>query len=129
MKRTNIFTFFIAMILLAGLASAQVQPSTNGTVTTMTFNPTAFNRSLQTAVGPNVMGYQYVLIRNGAIVTERAGGKAHTGLDGELPMTTSTPTNIGSLAKFLSGTAMLSLIGIDSIEVTGRATAELRTEE
>ena len=110
MIRTNIFTSFIAMIVLAAVASAQIQPGGSGTFTTITFNKTDFDQSLQGAVGPNVMGYQYVLIKNGAIVSEKAGGKAHSWADGDLDMTTSTPSNIGSVAKFLSGTAMIHLM-------------------
>jgi CubicO group peptidase (beta-lactamase class C family) len=60
-------------------------------------------------VEPKVMGYQFVLIKDGKLITEGAGGKARTGTDGDLDMTTSTPQNIGSLAKFLTGTAMINL--------------------
>ena len=56
------------------------------------------------------MGYQYVLIKDGKIAAEGAGGKARTGTDGNLDMTTSTPQNIGSLTKFLTGTTMISLL-------------------
>ena len=81
-----------------------------GTIGYITFNETAFDQSLTDAVDGNVMGYQYVLIKNGQLVTEGAGGLAEGLADGYLTMTTSTPTNIGSLAKFLSGTAMLHLM-------------------
>lgn len=79
----------------------------------ITFKPDVFNQSLTTAVAPNVMGYQFVLIKDGKIVTEGANGKARTAADNGgkvLTMTTSTPQNIGSLAKFLSGTAMLNIM-------------------
>ena len=110
MKSRNILTSFIAMILLVGIANAQFQPGGSGTYTSLTFNKTAFDQSLQGAVGPNVMGYQYVLIRNGATVSEKAGGLAHNSADGQMFMTLNTPSNVGSLAKFLSGTAMIHLM-------------------
>lgn len=110
MKNRNILKTLSAIILLAGALNAQVRPGGSGTITTMTFNKASFDQNLQNAVAPNVKGYQYVLIKNGQIVSEKAGGVAQNAADGTLAMTTSTPTNIGSVAKFLSGTAMIGLM-------------------
>lgn len=74
------------------------------------FNKPAFEQSLTSAVGPNVMGYQFVLIKDGRVVSAKAGGKARTGKDGEREMTVNTPINIGSLAKFMTGTTLLHLL-------------------
>ncbi|HEX6125408.1 MAG TPA: serine hydrolase domain-containing protein [Pyrinomonadaceae bacterium] len=108
MKTGNFIKAVSAIILLVGAISAQVRPV--GGLTTMSFNKAGFDQSLQNAVGPNVIGYQYVLIKNGQVVSEKAGGVAQNAADGTLAMTTSTPTNIGSVAKFLSGTAMIGLM-------------------
>jgi CubicO group peptidase (beta-lactamase class C family) len=108
MKKRNILTSITAIILLIGITNAQRSPVEGFAQTT--FNKANFDQSLQNAVGPNVIGYQYVLIRNGQVVSEKAGGVAHNSADGTLAMTTSTPTNIGSLAKFFSGTAMIGLM-------------------
>lgn len=107
MKKGNIVSSFTALLLLACFSHAQIFTGN------ITFNEANFNESLINAVEPNVKGYQYVLIRNGQIVAERARGKAQNAADAGgngLNMTTSTPTNIGSLAKFLSGTAMIHLM-------------------
>jgi CubicO group peptidase (beta-lactamase class C family) len=109
MRPKSIFTFLIAVVALAGVVNAQRGPTGKST-TNISFNKVNFDQSLQGAVGPNVMGYQYVLIKNGQVVSEKAGGLAHNSADGSLAMTTSTPTNIGSVAKFLSGTAMIGLM-------------------
>ena len=95
-----------AIILLTGVCQAQI-------FTTFTFDTGRFDESLLNAVAGKVMGYQYVLIRDGQTVSAKAGGRAQTTADAGgngLAMTTNTPTNIGSLAKFLSGTAMLHLM-------------------
>ena len=77
----------------------------------ITLNKTAFNQSLSSAVGPKVMGYQYVLIKDGQLVTEKSGGLAQTSKDnGPLSMTTRTPINLGSLQKFITGTALLNMM-------------------
>jgi CubicO group peptidase (beta-lactamase class C family) len=111
MKRTNILTSIFAIVILASIASAQTGGGPGGiTTTTITFNKQNFDNSLQNAIAPNVIGYQYVLIKDGQVVSEDAGGVAQNAADGTLMMTTSTPTNIGSLAKFLSGTAMIHLM-------------------
>lgn len=107
MKHGKIFSSIIALVLLAGISHAQVFENP------ITFHEQNFDDSLRSAIAPNVKGYQYVLIRNGQVVVERAGGKAQNSTDfggNGLNMTISTPTNIGSLAKFLSGTAMIHLM-------------------
>lgn len=76
---------------------------------TNTFKKQPFDAAITNLVKPNVMAYQYVLIKDGKVVTEGADGQARTGTDGNLKMTTSTPQNIGSLAKFLAGTAMVGM--------------------
>ncbi|MEQ1604312.1 MAG: serine hydrolase [Pyrinomonadaceae bacterium] len=105
MKLRNLLTSFATMAILAGIASAQV-----GGLTTFTFNKQAFDTAMVNGLDGNVMGYQYVLIKKGQVVSEDAGGLAQNAADGNVPMTVNTPTNIGSLAKFLSGTAMLGLM-------------------
>ena len=98
----NIKVLITLLILFSFTISVNAQFS-------RTFKKEAFDEGIKNLVEPNVMGYQYVLIKDGKFVTEGAGGKARTGTDGNLKMTTSTPQNIGSLAKFLSGTAMINL--------------------
>lgn len=107
LKSTVILVLFTALLTQTSFAQIGGGP---GTIGYITFNQPAFDQSLTNAVAGNVMGYQYVLIKNGQMVTEGAGGLAEGLADGYLTMTTSTPTNIGSLAKFLSGTAMLHLM-------------------
>jgi CubicO group peptidase (beta-lactamase class C family) len=98
--------FLLASAILFSLAlngSAQLTGKVN------TFKKAPFDAAIEDLVKPNVMGYQYVLIKDGKVLTDGAGGKARTGTDGDLDMTPSTPQNIGSLAKFLSGTTMINL--------------------
>jgi CubicO group peptidase (beta-lactamase class C family) len=78
---------------------------------TITLDKTKFDQSLAGAVGPKVMGYQYVLIKDGRVVVERADGLARTAKDGgPLKMTVRTPINLGSLQKFITGTALLNMM-------------------
>lgn len=108
MKSRNIFTSLIAMVLMFGIANGQHRLPAGAA--TATLNKTKFDQSLQAAVAPNVIGYQYILIKDGKTVSEKFGGVSHSLADGYKTMTTATPTNIGSLAKFLSGTAMIGLM-------------------
>src|SRR5215467_1844020 len=107
---------FIATLILTSLstslASAQVPRGPQGMkARTITLSKAAFDESLSNAVGPKVMGYQYVLVKDGRLVSEKAGGLAQTSKDGgPLNMTTRTPLNIGSLQKFVTGTALLNLM-------------------
>ena len=75
-----------------------------------TLDRKAFEDSLHAAVAPNVMGYTFLLIKDGRVVTEGAGGLARNAADGEMKMTTSTPQNMGSLFKFITGVTVLHLL-------------------
>lgn len=125
MKSNNFFAAAIAAILCVSFVSGQtvvnpggtINPTRNpnlppgpGDITNISFNKQAFEASLTNALAPNVMGYQYVLIKGGSVVSQDADGWAQAPGDGNVAMTTSTPTNIGSVAKFLSGTAMIHLM-------------------
>lgn len=105
MKTAKIITTFVLLIAMTSMAFGQI---TN--TKPITFKKDEFDRSLTRAVEPQVKGYQYVLIKDGKVVTEKAGGFARNAADGSAAMTTTTPTNIGSLAKFMSGTALLGLM-------------------
>ncbi len=98
----------LATLLLFSLFATAFSQRGELTATTP-FNKGAFDQSLTAAVAPNVMGYQYVLIKDGRIVSEKFGGKARNGKDGNMNMTATTPINIGSLQKFVTGTTMISL--------------------
>src|SRR5215207_5569816 len=104
-------TRFIVMasLLVANANAAFAQPGGFQAKTT-TFKKEVFEQSLVGAVGPNVVGYQFVLIKDGRLVSERFGGKARRGADGDMDMTATTPINIGSLQKFITGTAMINLM-------------------
>ena len=87
----------------------------------ITLNKTAFNQSLSGAVGPKVMGYQYVLIKDGQLVTEKAGDVAQTSKDnGPLQMTTKTPINLGSLPKIYYRNSASQYDGAPDQVVAGR---------
>lgn len=110
MKIKNLLTTFTAIVVLAGIASAQIGGPGGITTTPITFSKRSFETSMATALNGKVMGYQYVLIKKGQIVSEKASGMAQNAADGNIPMTLDTPTNMGSLAKFMSGTAMIGLM-------------------
>src|SRR4030095_3365618 len=111
MKLKKSTAIFILIALSTSWAAAQVPRGPQGVkANTINLNKAAFDQSLSNAVGPKVMGYQYVLIKDGRLVTEKAGGLAQSSKDGALNMTTRTPLNIGSLQKFVTGTALLNLM-------------------
>jgi len=112
MKLKKTTAIFVLIALSTSMAAAQVPRGPQGVkAKTIELNKTAFDQSLSSAVGPKVMGYQYVLIKDGRVVTEKAGGLAQTSKDrGPLNMTTRTPLNIGSLQKFVTGTTLLNLM-------------------
>lgn len=105
MKYTKIVLTTLMAVALVATGYSQGGYKAN----TITLKKEAFEQSLTNAVAPNVMGYQYVLIKDGRIVSEKFGGKARNGKDGNLNMTATTPINVGSLQKFITGTAMIGM--------------------
>ena len=75
----------------------------------LNFDKGRYERSVHLAFSGKVMGYSTVLIRNGQIVSEVAGGQARNAADGNVKMTTTVPANIGSTIKFVAGIALLQL--------------------
>lgn len=107
MNMKKIFTSLALIFCLIGNAlHAQKKAGPNA----ITFKKDIFEQNLTTAIAPTTVGYQFVLIKDGKIVSERFGGDARRGNDGNLKMTATTPINIGSLFKFISGTALLNLM-------------------
>lgn len=70
----------------------------------------AFDFSVHQALQGKVMGYSFLLMKDGQVVSEGAGGSARNVADGVKPMTTRTPQNLGSLFKFITGMSMLHVL-------------------
>lgn len=108
MKTAKLFTTAFLLLSFATFSFGQKLAANQ-----ITFKKEVFNQSLTDAVKPKVVGYQYVLIKDGKMVAEDADGLARRASDNggkEMKMTTSTPSLIGSLTKFLSGTAMINMM-------------------
>jgi hypothetical protein len=99
-----------ALMLLVVISCPWVMGQDNLQNKTLTFDKAAFEQSLINTVGPKVMGYQFVLIKDGKIVSDKAEGLARSPKDGSKTMLTTSQINFGSLMKFMSGTAFLNLL-------------------
>lgn len=95
--------------LLIAATTLHAQADVIETVPAFTYNRAAFEARAKKAFEKDVMGYQAILLKNGQIVGEIAGGKARNAADGVVGMTTSTPANIGSTIKFTGGVTLLQL--------------------
>lgn len=109
------FCFLVAFVLNAASAQAQQRrkPASTQNVAASpqpTLDRKAFEDSLHAAVAPKVMGYTFLLIKDGKVAAEGAGGLARNAADGQMKMTTSTPQNLGSLFKFITGVTVLHML-------------------
>lgn len=119
-KITTVATFLFSIFAMAAVVGAQparrkppanTAPTQNVAASPQpTLNRQAFEDSLHAAVAPKVMGYTFLLIKDGRIAAEGGGGLARNSADGQMKMTTSTPQNLGSLFKFITGVTMLHLL-------------------
>lgn len=99
-----------ALILLVGVMCHTVSAQQKLGANVITFKKEVFEQNLINAVAPTTVGYQFVLIKDGQVISERFGGNARRGNDGNLKVNATTAFNIGSLFKFISGTTMLNLM-------------------
>jgi CubicO group peptidase (beta-lactamase class C family) len=104
MKLDKILFAAITIVSLAAVSSGQLSSKP------ITFKKDIFQYNLKDTLNKNAMGYQFVLIKDGQVVVDDFGGKARNNSDGNMPMSATTPQNIGSLQKFITGTAMLNLM-------------------
>lgn len=74
------------------------------------FDKAAYDARLRKAFDGDVMGYATVLIKNGQVVSQIAGGKARSAIDGNVDMSVYMPANVGSTIKFTGGIALLQLL-------------------
>ena len=72
-------------------------------------NPTYFNELIKSQVQDKVKGYAFVLANKDGIQTKIAGGWAQDPRDGNVPMTPSISSGLGSISKVLTGMALLHL--------------------
>ena len=111
----------LALCVQSLLPAAQAQQVK--TTPPFNFDKAAYEKGVRTAFDGKVMGYATVLIKNGLVVSEVAGGWARNANDGNVKMTTTIPANIGSTIKFTGGVALLHLFESKSkwINPSGRS--------
>ena len=101
--------FIITLIMLAAAVSPTLAQGVSQTPA-ISLKKDVGEQNLAKAIAPTTLGYQFVLIKDGKIISEKADGKARANNDGDMPMKTTTPMDIGSLFKFITGTTMLNLM-------------------
>jgi Beta-lactamase len=100
-------TLVIAIaITLPSLASAAPER----TLPAPRFDSALFEQKVHTNMKNQVKGYAFVIANKDGIRGRAAGGWAQDPKDGNLPMSTKVPINIGSVTKTISGAALLNLL-------------------
>ncbi len=97
-----------ASALLAALPAAGAPKIASGQQPEV--RKTAFEFNMHQQLEGKVMGYSFVLMKDGKLISEGAGGAARNAADGFKAMTSRTPQNLGSLFKFISGVTILHVL-------------------
>lgn len=105
MKIKSIIATLIVFSVLFNTTAVLAQFGTK----TVKVDKVKFVQNVKSLFDGNVKGYEAVLLKNGQIVAEAAGGDARSKIDGQAGMTINTPSNIGSTAKFFAGVALLKI--------------------
>ncbi|MES2317295.1 MAG: serine hydrolase domain-containing protein [Pseudomonadota bacterium] len=105
MKRTQTG----ALLLPLGMIVASCWAAPVKDAPALAFDKAAYEARVKKAFENDVIGYESVLIKNGQVVAQNAGGMARNAADGNVKMSTSMPANIGSTIKFTGGVTLLAL--------------------
>ncbi|WP_144394544.1 serine hydrolase [Pleionea sediminis] len=73
-------------------------------------DPQKFEHFVHSRLKDRVKGYSFTLVAPGQTVVDGAGGFAQGPSNGNVPMSTSIVSNIGSVSKVITGVAFLDLI-------------------
>lgn len=96
-----------AMLIVFGVFFNATGVSAQLGVKTVAVDKAKFTAGIKKSFDGNVKGYQAILLKDGKIYAEVAGGDARNQIDGQADMIVNTPSNIGSTAKFFAGVALL----------------------
>ncbi len=90
-------------------------------------NPDKFEHFVHSRLKDRVQGYSFTLVAPGQTKAHGAGGYAQHPSDGNVPMTTSVYSNIGSVSKVITGVAFLHMLREHPIG-SGTVNQQLDTE-
>jgi hypothetical protein len=107
MKNTQKIAVLFPLSMLCAMPGAYAEQMKD--VPAFAFDKAAYEARVKKAFDNDVLGYEAVLIKNGQVVAQNAGGMARNAADGNVKMSTSMPANIGSTIKFTGGVTLLAL--------------------
>jgi CubicO group peptidase (beta-lactamase class C family) len=113
--------------LIGGIALAPATKAQQPTGGETAIDARAFEFAVHLALENRVMGYSFVLMHRDRIVTEGAGGRARNSADGHMPMRADTPSNMGSLMKFITGVTMLHIFERPPVGSAGMTDGDFRS--
>src|SRR5688572_11567773 len=101
--RSPSWSMLITLALCAQSLVSWARAEEIGTNPQFSFDKAAYEKAMRQTFDGKVMGYATVLIKNGQVASEVAGGRGRNTVDGDVKMTTTIPAHIGSTIKFVSG--------------------------
>lgn len=108
MLRTSCVRLTPACLSLMILVSTALQPVAAADVPSVKSD--RFDFFMTNRFSGRTKGFAYALVRKNRTVTEGAGGWAQDPRDGNLRMSTTVPSNIGSVSKLITGVAFMHLL-------------------
>ena len=83
---------------------------------------------IQELLEEEVMGYSYVILRDGEIAAEEGFGRARNELDGNIAMESTTPMHVASISKFFTTVTTLKLLEKTGISADSSVVAFLPSD-
>lgn len=103
--RWSVLVLCAMLILLSSCTSDDDAPPPSSTD-----NTEAFAKLLKAQLDGQVMGYAFVIMKEGEVVQKGNGGLSRTQVDGARDMSTSQPMHVASISKFITTIAALRLL-------------------
>lgn len=109
-RSTGVFIYVAAGLVMALGSLLAAQPPPRRMPAAPVFNGVLFEEHVRSKLADIVKGYAFAVAdRNGAIQARAAGGWAQAPQDGNVRMTPTVVSGLGSVTKMMSGAALLHL--------------------
>jgi hypothetical protein len=112
----NSFYLAIILSLFVGLSACE-EDKDEQDLCTPTFQADLFEDNLEATLDGNVMGYSFIVTRNGNVIRSGANGKAQNGADGNINMSLYKEMQVASISKFITSMTAIHVCRLKNVSL------------
>jgi hypothetical protein len=117
MKFQNKWLFALFLLPVTTLFFPACEDDAINDICTPTFNLDKFEENVIAELDGQVMGYAYIIAKNGTVVAADSDGKARNGVDGDVDMTLDHKMQVASISKSITTAATLAVLEDKGVDI------------